>query len=463
MTSASGVLLLMLLSATAPAPEGAAAAKRPTNLVFIMTDDQGAWSLGCYGNREARTTGVDRLAADGIRFTRAFAFTPVCSPSRATFLTGRIPSQHGIHDWIRYENAGDRARDCLADEVLLSSTLARHGYTCGLVGKWHLGDSMHPHADYSWWFALPQGSSAYQDAEVCWKGELVKTRGYITDRITDQALNFLDANKSRPFFLTVAYNAPHSPYSGHPETLVSPFNECPFQSAPDLDTHPWSIGNVKQQRTVGNLSQYYAACSGISRGVERIVDQLKQLGLTRSTLVVYTSDQGFCCGHHGLWGKGNASNPRNMYDTSCQIPLIFLHPGRIARGRTTDVMFSAIDFVPTVLDYLGLPPSTGRNLAGRSFAAVLEGKEWQGPDAVFGEYGRTRMIRTGEWKLVHRADGGPHELYDLRSDPGEEVNLAEKPEHRPRLVELRDRLRDWFARYAEAGRDPIGQEYLRPE
>jgi arylsulfatase A-like enzyme len=459
MTSTAGAILLTALAATAPAESS----RRPTNLVFIMTDDQGAWSLGCYGNDEARTAGVDRLAAEGLRFTRAFAFTPVCSPSRATFFTGRIPSQHGIHDWIRYENAGERARYCLPDEVLLSTILARHGYACGMVGKWHLGDSMTPHADHSFWFALPQGSSAYQNAEVCWKGELVQTSGYITDRITDQALNFLDAHKQRPFFLTVSYNAPHSPYAGHPAALVDQFQDCPFTTAPDLDTHPWSISNVRQQRTPKTLSQYYAACSGISRGVERIVDQLRQLGLTGSTLVVYTSDQGYCCGHHGLWGKGNASNPRNMYDTSCQIPLIFHHPGRIGRGKATDVMFSAIDFVPTVLEYLRLPPSPGRNLPGRSILPALEGKEWDGPDAVFGEYGRTRMIRTNDWKLVHRADGGPHELYDLQADPGEEANLAEKPEHKPRLIDLRDRLREWFAKYAESGSDPIGNEYLRPE
>ncbi len=454
----TALLAVGLMAPRMPAAE----AKRPTNVIFIMTDDQGAWSLGCYGNKEARTAGVDRLAAEGLRFTRAFAFTPVCSPSRATFFTGRIPSQHGVHDWIRYENLGERARLAVCDETFLSTILARHGYTCGLVGKWHLGDSLHAHADYSYWYVVPEGSSTYQNANVVWKNEMIETKGYLTDRLTDHAIEFLDANKERPFFLTVTYTAPHSPYIGHPAELVGLFRDCPFDSIPNVPPHPWSISNVEEKKRHPTLSQYFAACSGVSLGVERLMKRLDELGLAGSTLVIYTSDQGYCCGHHGLWSKGNASNPRNMYDTSMQIPLIFRQPGRVPRGETTDAMFTACDFVPTVLAYLGLPPSPGRNLPGQSFLPALEDRSWPGPDTILGEYGRARMIRTKGWKLVHRADGGPHELYDLQSDPDENVNLAEKPEHRARLIELRTKLFAWFAKYAESGRDPVGQEYLRP-
>lgn len=432
-----------------------------TNVVFVMTDDQGAWSLGCHGNAEARTPGVDRLAAEGVRFTRAFAETPVCSPSRATFFTGRISSQHGIHDWIKHENMGERARPCIPDEVFLSSILAKHGYACGLAGKWHLGDSMRAQAGFSFWFAMPQGSSQYQDADMIWQGRLVKTSGYVTDRITDKAIEFLDGHRDKPFFLAVTYNAPHSPYNGHPAELVDLFKDCPFRSAPDVPTHPWSVPNVKAIRTPKILSQYYAACSGISRGVERICRRLDELGLAKDTLVVYTSDQGYCCGHHGLWGKGNASNPRNIYDTSLQVPLIFRQPGRLPEGTTTDALVSAYDFVPTVLDYLGLPPSPARNLAGQSVVPALHGKPLPGRDAVFAEYGRARMIRTADCKYIHRADGGPHELYDLRADPEESVNRVDRPDERERVRALRKRLFAWFEQYGEAGRDPVGQEYLR--
>lgn len=442
----------------------AAADDKPgTNLVFIMTDDQGAWSLGCYGNAEARTPVVDRLAAEGIRFRRAFATIPVCSPSRATFLTGRIASQHGIHDWIKHDNMGERARYALSGEVLLSDVLADQGYTCGLVGKWHLGDSLHPHAKFSYWFALPQGSGNYNDAPMCWQGEVNKVPGYITDRITDHALKFMEANRAKPFFLFVAYSAPHSPWVGHPQDLVDEYMKCPFSSIPKEPPHPWRSSNEDLLGSKPTLAQYFAAVSGVDRGVERILNGLDELKLADRTLVVYTSDQGFNVGHHGLWGKGNASNPRNMYDTSMQVPLIFRQPGRVPKGTETDALFSAYDFVPTVLDYLGLPPSPGRNLPGHSLAAVIRGQKADGPaDAVFGEYGRARMIRTDRYKLVHRSDGGPDELYDLPADPGEKANLAGDPTYRKLYVELRGRIFKWFDQYVEAGRDPVGQEYLRP-
>ncbi|NLX21227.1 MAG: sulfatase-like hydrolase/transferase [Phycisphaerae bacterium] len=433
-----------------------------TNVVFIMTDDQGIWSLGCYGHAEPHTPGVDRLAAEGVRFTQAFATTPVCSPSRATFFTGRIPSQHGIHDWIKHENMGERARYCLVGETLISEVLAEHGYTCGMVGKWHLGDSLGPHAAYSYWFAMLQGSGPYQNSDMIWNGQVIKTTGYATDRITDHAVEFLELNRDKPFFLNVSYGAPHSPWRDHPQELVDLYKDCKFDSIPKLPTHPWSAFDVERLRNHEILSQYFAACSGVSRGVERIMATLDTLRLTEKTLVIYTSDQGFCVGHHGLWSKGNASNPRNMYDTSLRIPLIWRQPGRLPQGTSSEVLFSAYDFVPTLLAYLGLPPSPGRNLPGQSFAKALEGQAQKTPDAVFGEYGRTRMIRTRNLKYVHRADGGPHELYDLEKDPGETDNLADRPEHRSRLIALRSRLFDWFERYGEAGRDPVGQEYLRP-
>ncbi len=434
-----------------------------TNLVFILTDDQGAWSTGCYGNPEAKTPTIDRLASEGIRFRRAFATIPVCSPSRATFLTGRIASQHGIHDWIALENTGPRARYILDREVLLSDALAGHGYTCGLVGKWHLGDSLRPHASFSYWFAMPKGSDVYNNTPMCWNGRIEEVPGYITDRITDHALKFMEANQHKPFFLFVAYGAPHSPWKGHPQDLVDEYMKIPFDSIPKDPVHPWSVTPRNAHGHKGTLAQYFAAVGGVDRNVERILKQIDDLKLANNTLVVYSSDQGFNIGHHGLWGKGNASNPRNMYDTSMQIPLIFRQPGRVPKGAETDALFSSYDFVPTVLDYMGLPPSPGRNLPGHSFAKVLRGEDQQGPaDAVFGEYGRARMIRTDRWKLVHRCDGGPDELYDLHADPDEKTNLIDKPEHRKTMIGLRDRIFRWFKTYAESGADPVGNEYLRP-
>lgn len=439
------------------------AVARPTNLVVIMTDDQGAWSLGCYGNGEARTPAIDKLASEGVRLTQAFVATPVCSPSRATFFTGRIPSQHGIHDWIKHENVGPRARYCLPDEVTLSDMLADHGYTCGIVGKWHLGGNAEPRAGFTYWYVMPTGGSRYQDAEMIWRGERVKTEGYLTDRITDKALEFLDQHHERSFYLEVQYNAPHGPWTGHPDELVRLFDDCPFDSIPKVPTHPWASVLMNHIGKRASLQQYFAACTGIDRSVGRIMERLASFGLDDSTLVVFTSDHGFCCGHHGLWGKGNASNPRNMHEASIRTPMIFRHTGHLPEGGKVDALVSSYDFLPTLLEYLGLPPSPGRNLPGQSFAPMLRGGPVAGwPEAVYGEYGRTRMIRTRAYKYVHRSDGGPHELYDLASDPDETQNLAADPERKELRTRMRERLFAWFDRYVEAGADPVGHEYLHP-
>ncbi|NLE60700.1 MAG: sulfatase-like hydrolase/transferase [Planctomycetes bacterium] len=456
-------MVMIVVSALAAASQAVAAPDNRTNLLLVMTDDQGSWSMGCYGNKEAHTPVLDKLAAGGVRMTRAFATIPVCSPSRATFYTGRIPSQHGIHDWIKNENMGPRARYCLPREKQISEILAEAGYICGLSGKWHLGDSLHARAGYTFWYAMPQGGSQYNDAEMIWQEKVVKTQGYVTDRITDKAVEFLNDNRGRPFFLNVEYNAPHSPYKGHPKELVDLFKDVPFASIPKLPPHPWAIGHMGVDNQREPLEQYFAACAGVDRAVGRLLAELDKLGLTGDTLVVYASDQGFCTGHHGFWGKGNGTNPRNAYDTSLQMPMIFSQPGRLPAGKTVDAMVSAYDFMPTVLDYLGVKPPADRNLPGRSFAPMLRGdKQADWPDAVFGEYGQLRFIRTADHKYVHRANGGPFELYDLAKDPDETTNLIDQSEHRELRNALRKRMLDWFERYGEAGADPVGQEYIRP-
>ena len=145
--------------------------RRPQNVVLVLTDDQGPHTLGVYGNHEIRTPHCDRLAREGMLFTRAFCTTPVCSPSRATLFTGQIPSQHGIHDWVRNENEGEGAYAFLADEATFSEVLAAHGYRVGLSGKWHMGDSARPQEGFDYWFAMPTGGNRYQNPPMYWNGE----------------------------------------------------------------------------------------------------------------------------------------------------------------------------------------------------------------------------------------------------------------------------------------------------
>ena len=425
------------------------------NVVFVLTDDQGPWAAGCYGNPEIRTPNTDALASRGTLFKNFFCSSPVCSPARASLLTGRIPSQHGVHDWIRDRNMPPDPSQYLDGFPCYTDVLAENGYTVGLSGKWHLGDSMTPQHGFRYWFAMPLGYSVYQDAEMIWEGEARKYPGYVTDVITDHALRFIDENKDRPFYLSVHYNAPHTPWTGHPQDIVDSYDNCPFKSCPQEATHPWATATKGHMGNRESLKGYFAAVTGADVGLGRIMDKLDELGLRENTLLVYTSDNGYSCGHHGIWGKGNGTFPLNMYENSIRVPFIISRPGRIPEGRATGAMMSQYDFMPTLLDYLALPPVDDATLPGASFLSVWTGEEAEARDevVVYDEYGPVRMIRTQEWKYVHRYPYGPHELYHLASDPGERKNLVDEESQKSTVDEMRRRLARWFERYVVPGMD----------
>jgi arylsulfatase A-like enzyme len=437
------------------AAAGAAAARsRPVNVVFILTDDHGQWAMGCYGNRELRTPVLDRVAAEGARLTRAFAATPVCSPSRATFFTGKMPCQHGIQDWIRDENTGARSTRFLDGQTAFTQVLARQGYKVGLSGKWHMGASATPQQGFSYWFALPTGGSRYQDAEMIWQGQTRVYPGYLTDVITDKAIEFIEQSRRDPFFCFVSYNAPHTPYSGTPEKYRQIYRDSPLSSFPDEPLNPLNTGlGAANHRKRDSMITYYAMITAVDENVGRILRKLDDLELSRDTLVVFAADQGFMCGHHGLWGKGNGSWPFNMYEPSILMPLIYRQPGRIPPGQALDAMVRSYDFAPTILDYLGCPPLEDKTLGGASYAPLLQGKKQRRRASVYGEYQYTRMVRTERWKYVHRAEGFPSELFDLETDPGERRNLVERPEQARRVRELKSDLDRWFAARGHASAD----------
>lgn len=426
------------------------------NIVFILTDDQGPWAAGCCGNDEVRTPSIDRLASDGMRFENFFCTSPVCSPARASLMTGRIPSQHGVHDWIRERNMPPRPARYLEGLTCYTDVLAANGYTCGLSGKWHLGDSLAPQHGFSHWFCMPLGYSTYNDAEMIRDGQSQVYPGYVTDVITDDAIEFIRREKDGLFYLSVHYNAPHSPWHGHPQDIVDSYDDCPFKTCPQEALHPWARADSRAH--MGNresLKGYFAAITAMDLNVGRIIETLDELGLRNDTLIVFGSDNGYSCGHHGFWHKGNGTYPVNMYENSIKVPMIFSHPARIPSGRVTDAMASQYDFMPTLLEYLGLPPSDDGTLPGSSFAPVLLGEQSEARDSVvvFDEYGPCRMIRTREWKYVHRYPFGPHELYDLVSDPDERANLVDEKSKQTVVDELRRRMVRWFERYVVDGLD----------
>ena len=430
------------------------------NIVFILTDDQGPWAAGCYGNPEIRTPNIDRLAEAGVRFENFFCASPVCSPARASLMTGEIPSQHGIHDWIRDGNMPPDPARYLEGRRTYTEVLAENGYHVGLSGKWHLGDSLIPQAGFSHWFVHQKGGGRYNDAPMIRDGQAVDEPGYISDVITDDALSYIQANRKSPFYLGVHFTAPHSPWEGHPQDIVESYDDCPFKSCPQEPMHPWA--ESLSQSSLGNrekLKGYFAAVTAMDLNVGRILDRLEESGLRQDTLVVFTSDNGFSCGHHGFWGKGNGTFPLNMYENSIRVPMIMSHPSRISGGAATDAMMSQYDFMPTLLDYLGLQGSVDqlkeRELPGSSFVSVLDGdtNEAREDIVVFDEYGPVRMIRTREWKYVHRYPYGANELYHLKTDPDERKNLIYEDSQSSIIRELRERLTQWFRRFTDPRMD----------
>ncbi|HUT01315.1 MAG TPA: sulfatase-like hydrolase/transferase [Phycisphaerae bacterium] len=436
------------------------------NVIVILADDHGCWAMGCAGNEEIRTPNLDRLSASGMRLENFFCTSPVCSPARASLLTGRIPSQHGVHDWIRAGNArdepdkGGRLVEYLRGQPGYTDVLAANGYVCGLSGKWHLGDSHHPQKGFSFWQAHAHGAGPYYDWPKVRGEEVVAEPGYVSDGITDDALGFLDAqaDTDAPFYLSVHYTAPHSPWERehHPKDLYDDYHaHCPFDSVPNDPPHPWQTNTAPvgadEERRRGILSGYFAAVTAMDANIGRILDWLEERHLRENTLVFFSSDNGMNMGHHGIWGKGNGTFPLNMYDTSVKVPALFSRPGHVPQGQVCGAMLSQYDFMPTLLAYLGMEDPGAAKLPGKSFAPLLRGEATATRQSVvvYDEYGPVRMIRTREWKYVHRYPYGPHELYDLVNDPGETSNLYGHELRKAEVQELKARLEGWFLCYVD--------------
>lgn len=455
------------------------------NIVFILSDDQGPWALGCAGNDDIHTPVLDGLAAEGTRLENFFCVSPVCSPARASLMTGQIPSRHGIHDYLTGVEVGAGAPDYLAGQQIFTDVLADNGYRMGLSGKWHMGANDAPRKGFVHWYGLEGGGSPYTGATMYRNGEREETTTYLTDAITEDAHAFLDRESARqvsvsqatgigaapgaatapePFFLAVNYTAPHKPWKGqHPKEFEDLYADCAFESCPQEEPHPWqptvdgvAIGGEPDVRAA--LVGYFAAVSAMDAAIGRIMEQLERLGLRENTLVIFSSDNGFNAGHHGVWGKGNGTFPQNMYDSSVKVPAIFHWPGRITGGQVRHELLSAYDIAATILDLTGLDPAPFETGPGTSFAPLLrpdattaDGGAAQeragGAVVVYDEYGPVRMIRTQELKYVHRHPHGPHELYDLAADPGERMNLMHDAAPHPALPGLRAQLAGWFAQH----------------
>lgn len=452
--------------------------QRP-NIILILTDDQGSWAMGCAGNSEIQTPNLDRLASRGMRFENFFCASPVCSPARASILTGTIPSAHGINDWLRGGNLDMEQFPELKDNPVFASEskainylegltaytdiLAENGYTCALSGKWHMGDSVHPQHHFSKWYTIARGGCDYFHPDMVQDGKVFFEDKYVTELITDHAIQYLDELRAEqnPFYLSVHYTAPHSPWdeNNHPKKYIDLYRDCEFYSVPDLPLHPWQTltapyGTGEKRKEL--LRGYYAAVTAMDENVGRILDYLDEHQMTDNTLIIFSSDNGMNMGHHGIWGKGNGTFPQNMFDTSVKVPFIISYPNHVPSGQVCQNLVSHYDIFPTLIDYLGLEVSEiKQKLPGKSFSALLHGEKC--PDdhcvVIFDEYGPVRMIRNHEWKYVHRYPYGPNELYHLTEDPNEEHNLFFNDELTDVIAEMKARLEQWFYQYTDPALD----------
>ena len=431
---------------TIAAPAGEPRPAGRPNVIFILSDDQGAWAMRNAGATELATPNLDRLAREGVKFTNAFVATPVCSPSRMTYFTGKLPSHHGLQFHLA-ESANGRVR-WLDGHVTFSEVLAAHGYTVGLSGKWHMGDDLAPHAGFSYWRVLH--GVLFKDPLVVKDGKREQVAGFKTDLEADYALEFIEQNRARPFCLYWGANAPHRDYDFQPAEDRAPYRGSTFPSFPRKPPHPWQNPNPQLMGDHGNeesMTSYAALVTGLDRNLGRLLRKLEELGLRENTLIVFSSDNGYNTGHHGVWGKGSGTVPFNLYEESVRVPLIWHHPGVIPAGRVLDPMVSNYDFFPTLLDYLGIPVAPEPRRIGASYAGFLRGgtvADWR--RSVVFEYAYMRGIRTETMKLVERTPDWPGEAYDLAQDPGETRNLSHDPAAAGRVAALRADLHGYFRR-----------------
>lgn len=314
------------------------------NLLVIVSDDQGPWALGCAGNDELQTPTLDQLAEEGMRLDRFFCASPVCSPARASLLTGRMPSAHGVHDWIRGEAYGvvdERDIDYLEGLTTTPEVLADSGWTCGYSGKWHLGTGREPAAGVGFWYAHRTGDGPYVGAPV-WRESEPR---HLTEAITEEALSFLDGPGAagEPFYLAVNYTAPHSPWVGqHPQRWLDLYADCDFVSCPQEPPHPWfswEPGPVAEamRDPRPSLQGYFASISAMDAGVAQLLARLDAGGLRESTIVVFTSDNGVqlrALRHLGQGQRDLAAEPVGELGASAgDHPLAGTGPGRGGQRR----------------------------------------------------------------------------------------------------------------------------------
>jgi arylsulfatase A-like enzyme len=445
---------LLLMSA---GPLAAEAGKRP-NILYIMADDHAAHAISAYGSVINQTPQLDRLAAQGMRFDRMFAVNSICTPSRATVLTGKYSHINGVPVFNRFDGS----------QPTVAKYLQAAGYHTGIIGKWHLESDP---TGFDKWSILPGQGDYFNPTFLEADGKRV-IKGYITDITTDLSIDFLkNRPKDKPFFLMCHHKAPHrnwQPDAKHkamfagkvipePPTLrdngvgrSDAIRECKqkvlenlspndTKGAPPAGLSDDELLKWKYQRY---MQDYLACVQSVDDNVGRLLDYLDEAGLAENTLVIYTSDQGFFLGDHGLYDK------RFMYEESIRVPFLVRWPEVIKPGEVQSAMGINVDFAPTFMDAAGLPLPA--DMQGRSLMPLFKGKvpsDWRGSwyYRYYHDPGdhNTRAhygVRTTTHKLIYFWKKNQWEMYDLIADPSELHNLYSDPVQAEAVVKLKAEL-----------------------
>ena len=441
---------------------------RPPNVLVIMTDDQAQWATSVYGNPEVQTPNLEFLARTGVTFDRAYTISTVCSPSRATFFTGRIPSQHGVHD-VLSENP-DFDHNWLQDEILLPELMQARGYRTALIGKWHsTTDCLPVQRGWDRWFTYNVHIEGWQnqyvhggDIHYSDQGQAITRSGYQAQHFSREAIRFLDGqqNDDRPFFLFLGFTETHAPFTGLPERWASQYRNAAFALVPRDESSYLQPRNDYSKIPENHREQLAQYCAGVSLMDDQLgllLDYLQGKDMLDNTLLIFTSDHGHMNGHHGLYGKGNATTPQNFFEESILVPTLIRWPaGFRQQGTRISSPVNQTDLFRTILSATGqeLSPSTGEriNSPGQNLLPLLRGEKADYRNFQFAEYGNARMISDGRYKLIVRYQAARPEwevdFFDLQEDPRETKDLAEtQGTHQEKIATMTSRLEGFFDRH----------------
>ena len=434
------------------------------NVVFVLTDDQRADAVGYHPNSllGIETPNIDRLAAEGARFDNMFVTTSLCSPSRASFLSGTYTHTHGVRD-----NFTDYPRQLQSFPLLLQKA----GYSTAYIGKWHMGeddDSRRPGFDY---WVTHKGQGKYYDTRFNVNGERKTVAGYYSDRVTDMALDWLtQREQGKPFALVVGHKAPHGPFVPEPR-YATLYDDIPYpypSSSFELDDKPqWMKERLPTWHGIYGplygfrkdfpdmspeavadferfVRSYVATINSVDDSVGRIYAALERSGELDNTIFIFASDNGFLFGEHGMIDK------RTMHEASIRVPLVVRYPASIQPGTVVREHVLSLDLAPSVMEMTVAQKM--ENIQGLSWASLASGKTSEWRDAWLYEYNyevqfpytpNVRGIRKGDWKYVAypHGDGGAlrhmEELYNMAKDPAESRNLANDTASSAKLAEMR--------------------------